>query len=381
MMCETVVVGAGVVGLAIARGLALAGKEVLILEREIAFGTITSSRNSSVIHAGIYYTKNSLKAKCCVEGKNDLYNYLKTHNVPHEQCGKIIVATSNNELKVLDELMRKAKLNGVHDVVRLTADDVKDIEPNVQSLGGLLSPSTGIVDSHSYMMALLGDLESLGGVICYETSVVGGRQTNSNTFELDVVDDVSNPSRTTQISARHVINAAGLFAPELTTKMLLKSSDDGGYQLDTEYGQYYAKGNYFSLVGPSPFKHLIYPVPVAGGLGVHATLDLGGQVRFGPDVEWVDDCHDYTVDVKRADSFYEEIRKYYPDLPDNSLTADYSGIRPKLYPEGAPAADFVLWNGKKWGAPSLIACLGIESPGLTSSLAIADRVVKMVGQL
>jgi L-2-hydroxyglutarate oxidase LhgO len=372
--CETIVIGAGVIGLAVARKLAKMGKEVLVLEAQTSFGTITSSRNSSVVHAGIYYSPGSLKAQMCVQGKQDLYRYLQAHHIDHQQCGKIIVATSHPELDILTTIMAQATTNGVHDLVLLTDSDVRALEPNVHALGGLLSPSTGIVDVHGYMRALLGDFEDNGGMVAYDSLVLGGRQKSPNLFELDVRADPANPTAITCVSAHRVINAAGLVAPGLTNQLLPPTTP-----LDAnQHGQHYAKGNYFALSGPSPFRRLIYPVPVAGGLGVHATLDLQQRIRFGPDVEWVDDPHNYTVDVKRADSFCTEIRKYYPDLPDDSLSADYSGIRPKLHPQGTPAGDFVLWDGAQHGTPSLIACLGIESPGLTSSLAIADRVVAMV---
>lgn len=387
MMCETIVIGAGVIGLAVARGLAMAGKEVIVLERENAFGKITSSRNSSVIHAGIYYPKDSLKAKFCVQGKQKLYDYVQSHDVDHQMCGKIIVATSNSELQVLDSIQLKARANGVNDLIQLTAEEVSDLEPQVHSVGGLLSPSTGIVDSHGYMMALLGDLEDHGGAVAYETAVVGGRQVDDKTMELEVREMSTNVREATStiIRARQVINAAGLVGLDVTKRLVSSggAADDVSTSASataslSSYGQHYAKGNYFSLSGEAapPFTRLVYPVPVAGGLGVHATLDLGGQIRFGPDVEWVTSSDDYKVDVERSNIFYEEIRKYYPLLKNNSLVADYSGIRPKLLPEGTPASDFVLWDGRKHGVPSLMSCLGIESPGLTSSLSIAERVVE-----
>ena len=395
MMCETVVIGSGVIGLAIARGLAMSGREVLILEECSTFGSITSSRNSSVIHAGIYYAKNSLKAQCCVAGRNQLYHYLSEHNIEHNQCGKIIVATSESELSILDIIIKKAENNGVFNLTRLSSEDVQHLEPEISSVGGIFSPSTGIVDSHSYMNALLGDFEDNRGMVAYSTSVVGGHQHSNGVMELDIMNKDNNTM--TQLSARQVINASGLNALDLTRNLISKGDTTStatgtrtgnntintfdntnmeAYKSLEKYDQYYAKGNYFSLAGKSPFKHLIYPVPVPGGLGVHATLDLGGQVRFGPDVEWINDCTDYDVDVRRADTFYKDIRKYYPNLQDDSLTADYSGIRPKLYPQGKEASDFVLWDGSQYGMESLFSCLGMESPGLTSSLAVADRVVE-----
>jgi L-2-hydroxyglutarate oxidase LhgO len=372
MMCETVVIGAGVVGLAVARGLAMAGKEVIILESEKTFGSQTSSRNSSVIHAGIYYTKGSLKAQCCVQGKDALYTYLQQQNIAYRQCGKLIVATTKEELTILDAIATKAQLNGVNDLKRLSSEDVRHLEPEVHSVGGLFSPSTGIVDSHGYMMALLGDVELHGGAIAYGTKVISGQQQANGNMILEVLHGDSQ--QISHLESQKVINATGLVGLSMTQRLV------GNNVIQSKslehFGQFYAKGNYFSLSsGTSPFSHLVYPVPVPGGLGVHATIDLGGQVRFGPDVEWVDKHDDYTVNVRRADDFYAEIRKYYPNLRNDALTADYSGIRPKLTPQGVAASDFVLWDGKDHGAPSLLSCLGIESPGLTSSLAIAERVV------
>jgi L-2-hydroxyglutarate oxidase LhgO len=380
MMCETIVIGAGVIGLAVGRGLAMAGKEVIVLERENAFGQITSSRNSSVIHAGIYYPKDSLKAQLCVQGKKQLYDYVQSHGVDHRMCGKIIVATSNSERQVLESIQLKARANGVHDLIPLTAEEVRDLEPHVHSVGGLLSPSTGIVDSYGFMMALLGDLEDHGGAVAYKTTVVGGRQVDDKTMELQVQEGtMDGGGETTTIRARQVVNAAGLVGLDVTKRLVLSSAaGEASVSSLSKYGQHYAKGNYYLLSGEAapPFNRLVYPVPVAGGLGVHATLDLGGQIRFGPDVEWVASYENYEVDVVRSSIFYEEIRKYYPSLKDNSLVADYSGIRPKLLPEGTSASDFVLWDGRKHGVPSLMSCLGIESPGLTSSISIAERVVE-----
>jgi L-2-hydroxyglutarate oxidase LhgO len=354
---DAVVVGAGVVGLAIARELALAGREVIILDAEDAIGTHTSSRNSEVIHAGIYYPKGSLKARTCVEGKQLLYEYCATHGVPHRRCGKLIVATNEKQLGELDGIRSKAHANGVTDVDWMAKDEVARIEPELFFMGALHSPSTGIIDSHALMLAYLGDAEAHGAMLALKSGLERARVRNG--FELHVAG--SEP-----IHCRVLVNSAGLRAPSVA-----KSID--GYPTHLVPRELYAKGNYYSLNRKNPFKRLIYPVPEPGGLGVHVTLDLAGQARFGPDVEWVERI-DYDVDPRRAERFYAAIRRYWPGLPDGALAPGYAGIRPKTAGPGEPAPDFEIQGPAKHGVPGLVQLYGIESPGLTASLALA-RVV------
>ena len=358
---ETVVIGAGVVGLAVARSLALAGHEVLVLEREDAFGSITSARNSEVIHAGIYYAKDSLKARMCVEGKKKLYAFCQERGIAHRNCGKLIVACSDDEVKAFASIAKRAWDNGVEDLRQINRAEALELEPALDCHGALLSPSTGIVDSHGLMLALLGEAEEHGTMLVLNTSVAG----------IDAAPDgflvrTEGPEAMT-LMARNVINAAGLGAPGLASKMK-------GLPEHAAPTQWIAKGNYFSLTIKAPFQRLIYPAPVTGGLGVHLTLDLNGRARFGPDVEWIEE-EDYAVDPSRGDSFYGAIRRYWPGLPDNTLSADYSGIRPKLTnSQDKHAADFRVSGASEHGLPGYVGLYGIESPGLTSSLAIADYV-------
>jgi len=354
---DAVVVGAGVVGLAIARELAMAGREVIILDAEDAIGTHTSSRNSEVIHAGIYYPKGSLKARTCVEGKQLLYEYCATHGVPHRRCGKLIVATNEKQLGELDGIRSKARANGVTDVDWIAKDEVARIEPELFFMGALHSPSTGIIDSHALMLAYLGDAEAHGAMLALKSGLERARVRNG--FELHVAG--SEP-----IHCRALVNSAGLRAPSVA-----RSID--GYPTHLVPRELYAKGNYYSLNRKNPFKRLIYPVPEPGGLGVHVTLDLAGQARFGPDVEWVERI-DYDVDPRRAERFYAAIRRYWPGLPDGALAPGYAGIRPKTAGPGEPAPDFEIQGPAKHGVPGLVQLYGIESPGLTASLALA-RVV------
>ena len=354
---DAVVVGAGVVGLAIARELAMAGREVIILDAEDAIGTHTSSRNSEVIHAGIYYPKGSLKARTCVEGKQLLYEYCATHGVPHRRCGKLIVATTEKQLGELDGIRSKARANGVTDVDWIAKDEVARIEPELFFMGALHSPSTGIIDSHALMLAYLGDAEAHGAMLALKSGLERARVRNG--FELHVAG--SEP-----IHCRALVNSAGLRAPSVA-----RSID--GYPTHLVPRELYAKGNYYSLNRKNPFKRLIYPVPEPGGLGVHVTLDLAGQARFGPDVEWVERI-DYDVDPRRAERFYAAIRRYWPGLPDGALAPGYAGIRPKTAGPGEPAPDFEIQGPAKHGVPGLVQLYGIESPGLTASLALA-RVV------
>lgn len=360
---DCAVIGAGVVGLAVARALALQGREVVVLESEGAIGTGTSSRNSEVIHAGIYYPHGSLKARLCVEGKQLLYDYAGERSLPHRRCGKLIVATAEAQVAQLDAILAKAKANGVDDMVRLTRDEARAMEPQLECIGALHSPSTGIVDSHALMLSLQGDLENAGGVVALKSAVVRADCTGER-IVLHTADG-------TALSCRTVVNAAGLSAP-----VLARSFD--GLPADLVSTPSYAKGNYFTLAGRAPFNHLIYPVPEAAGLGVHLTLDLGGQAKFGPDVEWVKSPDDLVVDPTRGDSFYGEVRKYWPELPDGALIPGYAGIRPKISGPGEAAADFVIQGPAAHGVPGLVNLFGIESPGLTSSLAIGRHVAELL---
>ncbi|HEY0181207.1 MAG TPA: NAD(P)/FAD-dependent oxidoreductase [Rhodopila sp.] len=360
---DCVVVGAGVVGLAVARALAMAGREVIVLEAAEGIGTETSSRNSEVIHAGIYYPANSLMARFCVAGRRMLYSYCAEKGVPHVNCGKLIVATSQQEDAMLAGIKQRAETNGVEGMRVLTAAEAIALEPNLVCTSALLSPATGIIDSHAYMVALQGDAENAGAVPVFFSPVRGGRVAG-RAIEIDVGG--ADPMT---VRCRLLINSAGLHAPALAGRI-------EGMPRDRVPTAYYAKGNYFTLSGRSPFSRLIYPVPVPGGLGVHLTVDLGGQARFGPDVEWIETI-DYTVDPSRADGFYAAVRRYWPGLKDGALQPGYAGIRPKTVPKGAPGQDFVVQGPQTHGVAGLINLFGIESPGLTASLAIADHVLEV----
>jgi L-2-hydroxyglutarate oxidase LhgO len=362
---DCVVIGAGVVGLAVARALALAGREVIVVEAAEGIGTETSSRNSEVIHAGIYYPKGSLMAETCVSGRRMLYAYCAEHGVPHRNCGKLIVATNAQEAELLQSIKGRAEANGVEGMRFLTAAEAMTMEPNLQCTAALLSPATGIVDSHSYMLALQGDAEANGAMLAFFSPVERGRVTDGG-IEIEV-----GGVEPMKLRARLVVNSAGLHAPTLAARIT-------GMPADTIPTAYYAKGNYFTLNGRSPFSRLIYPVPVPGGLGVHITVDLGGQAKFGPDVEWIPSI-DYSVDPHRADKFYAAVRKYWPALKDGALQPGYAGIRPKIVPQGAPAQDFTIQGPAQHGVTGLINLFGIESPGLTASLALAEKVRALSG--
>lgn len=357
---DAVVAGAGVVGLAVARALARAGREVLVLEQAETIGTETSSRNSEVIHAGIYYKAGSLMARHCVAGKKALYAFCADHGVPFSNCGKLIVATTGEEAGKLDGIAARAAANGVDDMRRLSAAEAQAMEPALRCTAALLSPSTGIVDSHRYMLALQGDAEDGGAMLAFHAPVTGGRITDDG-IELDVGGEAPMALR-----CRLFVNSAGLHAPDLARRL-------AGMPAEHVPTAYYAKGNYFTLTGRSPFSRLIYPVPVPGGLGTHLTIDLGGQTRFGPDVEWVDSIH-YEVDPHRGDGFYASIRRWWPDLKDGALQPGYSGIRPKIVPPAVAVQDFVIQDRATHGIPGLINLFGIESPGLTAALSLADEV-------
>lgn len=362
---DALVIGAGVVGLAVARALAMSGRETIVLEAQTAIGQGVSSRNSEVIHAGLYYAPGSLKARLCVRGKALLYELCASHGVDHRNCGKLVVANSDEEAKALQSLAARAAANGVP-VEWLEASQARAMEPALRCTAALLSPTTGIVDSHGLMLALQGDLERAGGMVALASKVdsaVLGHAGEPHVLRL---------ADGTEIAAGIVVNSASLHA------CLLASRFEG---LSPEHVPEpgYAKGNYYSLTGRAPFTRLIYPAPADAWLGVHLTLDLGGQARFGPDLQWLDVASpediDYTVDPRRADGFYAEVRRYWPDLPDGALAPSYSGVRPKIHRPDQPAPDFRIDGPERHGVAGLVNLLGVESPGLTSSMAIAEEVL------
>ena len=357
---DCVVIGAGVIGLAIARRLAQAGREVIVLEAAEGIGTVTSSRNSEVIHAGIYYRANSLMAQMCVSGKHALYQYCRDHGIPHRNCGKLIVATTAQETDKLQSIRAHAEANGVDDLQLIPGDNARALEPALNCDAALLSPSTGIIDSHAYMLALRGDAEDAGAAFAFHAPLLHARA-NAGYIEIETGGDAPMT-----LACNLLVNSAGLGATAVA-----RSID--GMPVGLIPSAYLAKGNYFSCSARSPFSRLIYPVPEPGGLGVHLTLDMAGQARFGPDVEWVESI-DYAVDPARADRFYPAIRRYWPTLPDGALMPSYSGIRPKIVPPAVATQDFLIQGPADHGVAGLINLFGIESPGLTSSLAIADHV-------
>ena len=362
---ECVVIGAGVIGLAVARRLAQAGREVVVLEAAEGIGTVTSSRNSEVIHAGIYYKAGSLMARMCVSGKHALYEYCRDHGIPHRNCGKLIVATTAQESARLQSIRAHAEANGVCDLQTLSGDAARALEPALNCDAALLSPSTGIIDSHGYMLALRGDAEDAGAAFAFHTPLLGAKADDGR-IQLDAGGEAP-----LSLECRLLVNAAGLGASAAA-----RSID--GMPIDLIPPAYLAKGNYFSCSVRAPFSHLIYPVPEPGGLGVHLTLDMAGQARFGPDVEWIDRI-DYAVDPVRAERFYPAIRRYWPTLPDGALMPSYSGIRPKIVPPAVAVQDFLIQGPQDHGIDGLINLFGIESPGLTSSLAIADHIGDLAG--
>jgi L-2-hydroxyglutarate oxidase LhgO len=361
---EIVVAGAGVVGLAVARALAQAGHEVLVLEAESAIGSVTSARNSEVIHAGLYYPPGSLKARLCVAGREQLYRYCAEHGVAAPRLGKLVVATTPEELPALDAVARRAATNGVGDLEWLDAGQAQALEPALSCAAALLSPSTGIVDSHGLMLAYQGDAEAAGAQIVCRAPILGGSIVPGG-LALEIGGEASMP-----LACHWLINCAGLEAVALAGRI------DGVPEAALPPA-YYCKGSYYALAGRPPFGRLIYPVPEHAGLGVHLTLDLGGQARFGPDVEWID-RPDYAVDIGRAAGFYAAIRRYWPGLPEGALQPGYAGIRPKISGPGEPAADFRIDGPAAHGVPGLINLFGIESPGLTASLAIGELVAGLV---
>jgi L-2-hydroxyglutarate oxidase LhgO len=364
-----VVVGAGVVGLAVARGLAKAGREVVVLEREGLIGSHTSARNSEVIHAGIYYPKGSAKARLCVRGKALLYDWCESHGVAHRRLGKIIVATSTEQEGALAGIAAAAAGNGVDDLVPLDGAALRTMEPALAGVAGLLSPSTGIIDSHGLMLSYQGELEDEGGAVALSTAFKAARPVRDGAGEGFVVEAESAGERVT-LGCDLLVNAGGLFAGEVAAGI-------EGLEAPWARRVFYCKGNYFGASAKVPFSHLVYPVPERDGLGTHLTLDLAGRGRFGPDTEWIEGI-DYSLDPRRSEGFYAAIRRYWPGLPDGALTPDYTGIRPKLAPAGGAATDFVIEGPESHGLAGLVNLFGIESPGLTASLAIAEAVLERV---
>jgi len=359
---ECLVVGAGVIGLAVARALARAGREVIVVESESGIGAGVSSRNSEVIHAGIYYRTGLDKTRLCVDGKAMLYAFCREFGVPHKRCGKLLVAVNAGEVAKLAAIKAQAEANGVTDLVWLSGEEARALEPPLVAEHALLSPSTGIIDAHAFMLALRGDAEAHGALFAFQTPVLAGRA-----GQRGLVIETGGPAPM-RLAAGLVVNAAGLGAQALARSI-------GGMPIEKIPPLHFAKGNYFSLSGRSPFSRLIYPMPTPGGLGVHLTLDLAGQAKFGPDVEWVD-AIDYDVDPGRARSFYAAIRTYWPDLPEGALQPGYAGVRPKVARPGGSTTDFLLQTEKDHGVTGLINLFGIESPGLTASLGIADWLAR-----
>ena len=338
----------------------------MVLEAANAIGTGISSRNSEVIHAGIYYPLGSLKARLCVQGNQLLYNYCALRGIGHHRCGKLIVATHESQVAQLQGIIAKAAVNGVHDLVLLSREQAQAMEPQLECVAAVYSPSTGIVDSHALMLSLQGDIENAGGFVVLNTAVALLKIAQT------VIEIIASDG--TSLAANTVINAAGLHAPLVASRIQ-------GFDAKHVPQTYWAKGNYFTLTGKSPFSRLIYPVPEAAGLGVHLTIDLGDQAKFGPDVQWVDSPDDLLVDPSRGNAFYAEVRKYWPGLKDNTLQAGYAGIRPKLQGPGVPAGDFVIQGEAVHGVQGLVNLFGIESPGLTSSLAISEYVSQLLSKI
>ncbi len=374
---DCVVVGAGVVGLAIARALTLAGRDVIVLEAEARIGMHSSSRNSEVIHAGIYYPEHSLKARLCVRGRQLLYHYCAERNVDHQRIGKMIVATRADELEELRKIQQQGLKNGVDDLRMMSVDEIGEIEPNVECVSALFSPSTGIVDSHALMLAMQADIEAQGGEVVLN-SAVANLKSAEHGLRFESGGEV--------FACKTLINSAGLGAQALALsgdrpRGGLLQNAEGSIPVGARHAgdfpgllqHYFAKGHYFAYQGKSPFKHLIYPLPIDGGLGIHATNDLAGITRFGPDVIWIDDV-DYEFDESRKPEFVAAIKSYFPGLDESKLSPDYTGVRPKLYGPGESAADFVIQGAADHGVRGLVNLIGIESPGLTSCLAIGEYV-------
>jgi len=369
---DCIVIGAGVVGLAVARAIAAAGKEVIVVEHAPGIGSGVSSRNSEVVHAGIYYDAGSLKATCCVRGRQLLYAFCAARGVAFRPSGKLVVATGARDVDRLRMIDTRARVNGVSDLVWLSPEAARELEPELDCTGALFSPSSGIVDSHEFMTALLADAEADGALLAVASSFAGASPTDDGWIAR------TDGESSYELKADWIVNCAGLFAQTAARSI-------EGFPSGFIPQQWLAKGHYFSLAGRSPFSHLVYPLPSDGGLGVHCTVDLGGQAKFGPDVEWLPQgtepgAIDYEVDESRAESFYGEIRRYWPSLRDGALSPAYSGVRPKLSGPGQHALDFRIDGPSVHGRPGVVQLFGIESPGLTASMAIAERVAAIVGE-
>jgi len=361
---QCAVIGAGAIGLAIAREMAIRGHEVIVLEESDAIGSDTSSRNSEVVHAGIYYPSETLKGKLCVEGRDHLYEYFESHGVGYDRCGKLIVATDDAQISKLEAIKVKAEANGLNNLQWLDGAQATAMEPNLKARAALFSPSSGIMDSHQLMLAYQGDLEDNGGMVAFLSPVWGGRL-ESGVKVISVHGD-----EPMDLACDIIINSAGLGAQALSTSFEFLPQD-------TIPPRYLAKGTYFTLTGRAPFSRLVYPIPQDGGLGVHLSLDLGGQARFGPDVEWIYEIN-YDVDPTRAELFYAAIRTYWADLADGALLPGYTGVRPKVSPQGTPDGDFMIHGPETHGVDGLVNLYGMESPGLTASIAIARHVADML---
>jgi L-2-hydroxyglutarate oxidase LhgO len=362
---ECVVIGGGIIGLAVARALARSGREVLLLEKERWIGQDTSSRNSEVIHAGLYYPQGSLKARFCVEGRRKLYEYCAARDVPHRRIGKLVVSVSDDEIAMLRRVVAHAEAAGVTDLEWLDGQEARKLEPALNCVAAFHSPSTGIVDSHALMQAYQTDAEQAGATIVLRAPVLEGRVTTSG-----FILQVGGAERMT-LDCKVLVNSAGLYAPSLARRI-------AGIPAAAIPHDYFCRGVYFTLAGRAPFKRLVYPVPEHAGLGVHLTLDMGGAARFGPDTEWIGSI-DYTVNARRGDKFYAAIRTYWPGIADGALQPGYAGIRPKISGPKEPAADFMIAGPERHGVAGLVNLFGIESPGLTASIAIADHVASLLG--
>lgn len=378
METDVVIVGAGVIGLAVARAVAVAGHDVVVLEAADAIGTGISARNSEVIHAGLYYPPGSLKAELCVAGRRALYAFAESRGVTTRRFGKFVVATDDHEAARLEDILTNAQSNGVEDLSLIDANAVADAEPALAEavVAALVSPVTGVVDSHGLMLALQGEAEDHGAMLAFETQFVSAEPNGNGRLRIAArssQDPSGSPTELLHVTARWLINCAGLGAGNVAHAI-------AGMPVAHAPDVRLAKGHYFSLLGRAPVSRLIYPVPVPGGLGTHITLDLAGRARFGPDVQWIE-TEDYSVPQERADRFVADIRRYWPALPDNALQADYAGIRPKIVGPGEPAADFLIAGPETHGVEGFVNLQGIESPGLTSCLAVADATLSAMKQV